>query len=86
VGCYPKTKEEFHNEKGQFGTDPTAVLIQKWEEAAKLPEELETRTVFLRLGLVIMSSAGLLSKILPYLKWVWAPLWEQEPNLSLDLP
>lgn len=68
VGCYPKTKEQFYNEDGQIGTDLTATLIQKWEEAAKLPQEAQTRTVLLRLGLVIMSSAGLLSKILPYFK------------------
>ncbi len=68
IGCYPKKKEQFYNEKDQIGTDATAALIQRWEEAAKLPEEAQTRTVFLRLGLVIMSSAGLLSKIIPYFK------------------
>ncbi|MCH9634777.1 MAG: Epimerase family protein [Chlamydiae bacterium] len=68
VGCYPKEKTHFYNEDDALGADNTAQLIQKWEQAAVLPENHPTRCVIMRLGIILSQHVGLLSKILPYYK------------------
>lgn len=69
IGCYPKEESQFYKEKDPFGTDPIAMLIQKWEEAANLPEGCATRQIIPRIGLLISIHSGLLVTLLPLFRF-----------------
>lgn len=69
VGCYPKEKAQVYKEKDPIGEDPTAKLVQQWEEAASLTEGSKTRVVIARIGLLISRHSGLLEKIYPFFRF-----------------
>ena len=65
VGIYPKEENKLYRESDPAGEDYVAKLMQKWEEAAKLPEDCAIRSVAPRLGLVLSPKSGLLSRVMP---------------------
>lgn len=75
VGYYPNSEEEIFTEESAPGSDFLSLICQKWEQEAQNFEELNTRTVRLRIGIVLDPDEGALSQMAAPLKWGFgAPL------------
>ena len=55
-------------EESRSSVDFLSDLCKDWEEATEIAKESGIRVVNLRLGIVLSSSGGMLSKILPLFK------------------
>ncbi|KAF5843782.1 hypothetical protein DUNSADRAFT_8297, partial [Dunaliella salina] len=64
VGYYGTSQNASFSEDSQPGSDYLAEVCQEWEAAAKEAEG-KTRTVILRIGIVLASDGGALGKMLP---------------------
>ena len=70
-------------ETSRFGDDFVATVVKKWEEAADQFEDLGTRVVKLRTGIVIASSGGALERMLPPVKMgIGSPLGRGDQYIS----
>lgn len=68
IGIYGDTGTCVCTESSQSADDFAASLCRQWERAAEPAEMLGVRTVFLRTGLVLHESGGMLKKLLPPFK------------------
>ncbi len=75
VGYYPNSEDELFTEDSAPGSDFLSLICQKWEQEAQNFEELNIRTVRLRIGIVLDPEEGALSQMAAPLKWGFgAPL------------
>jgi uncharacterized protein (TIGR01777 family) len=75
VGYYPNSFTQVFTEDDPPGSDFLSLVCQKWEQEAQNFEELNIRTVILRVGIVLSAKGGALPKIAAPIKlWAGAPL------------
>lgn len=75
VGYYPNSESKTFTEEAAPGNDFLSLICQKWEQEAQSFEELNIRTVRLRIGIVLDREEGALSQMALPLKWgLGAPL------------
>lgn len=65
IGYYGSHGDELMDESSGPGTDFLATTCQAWESEARRAEDLGLRVVRLRIGLVLATDGGVLSKMLP---------------------
>ncbi len=63
IGYYGMTNNEICHECAPAGTDEMAHLCQQWEKAAEPVSDMDVRLVFLRIGLVLDPSGGMLAPL-----------------------
>ena len=68
TGYYGDRGDELLTEESQSSIGFLSDVCRNWEESTKIAKESAIRVVNLRLGIVLSSSGGLLSKILPLFK------------------
>ena len=68
TGYYGDRGDEVLTEESQSSTGFLSDVCRNWEEATQIAKESGIRVVNLRLGIVLSSSGGMLSKILPLFK------------------
>jgi uncharacterized protein (TIGR01777 family) len=68
TGYYGDRGDEVLTEESQSSTGFLSDVCRNWEEATQIAKESGIRVVNLRLGIVLSSSGGMLSKVLPLFK------------------
>ena len=67
IGYYGTDEERIFDENSPAGNDFLSILAQSWERATKPAQEAGIRTIFLRFGLVLSPTGGVLKNlILPF--------------------
>ena len=67
IGYYGTDEERIFDENSPAGNDFLSILAQLWERATKPAQEAGIRTIFLRFGLVLSPTGGVLKNlILPF--------------------
>ncbi|MEE2890195.1 MAG: TIGR01777 family oxidoreductase, partial [Planctomycetota bacterium] len=69
VGGYPGEGDEEMTEDSPLGEGFLGNLCRDWENAASPMEEVGTRVVRLRIGLVLSPAGGILAKLLPLFRF-----------------
>lgn len=69
VGYYPNDLEQEYSEDHPAGTDYLSLICDKWEAAAQEFENTGTRTVRMRIGIVLDSQEGALAQMAAPMKW-----------------
>lgn len=68
IGIYGDRADEICTEESRIGSGFLADVCRQWEEAALVAEDKGIRTVLLRIGVVLSSEGGALTKMLPPFK------------------
>lgn len=69
VGYYGNCDQDFVDESRLPGSDFLAKLAFDWERAAKRLDDVDTRVVHARLGIVLDPSGGALAKLIPLFRF-----------------
>jgi uncharacterized protein (TIGR01777 family) len=69
VGGYPSEGDQEMTEDSPLGDGFLGNLCRDWENAASMMEEVGTRVVRLRIGLVLSPDGGILAKLLPLFRF-----------------
>jgi NAD dependent epimerase/dehydratase family enzyme len=68
TGYYGDRGDQMLTEESRCSTGFLSDVCRNWEESTQIAKESGIRVVNLRLGIVLSSSGGMLSKILPIFK------------------
>lgn len=74
IGFYGANNDEELTESSPGGNDFLATVCQKWEHEALMAEELDVRTVTIRIGLVLGNGGVLKQMVMPYRFSLGGPL------------
>ncbi|MEE2883248.1 MAG: TIGR01777 family oxidoreductase [Planctomycetota bacterium] len=69
IGGYPANSDELLTEAATFSSGFLGQLCRDWESASSALEEIGTRVVRLRIGLVLSPDGGILRKLLPLFRF-----------------
>lgn len=82
IGYYGANNEDELIESSPSGNDFLASVCQEWEREALKAEELDVRTVIIRIGLVLGNGGVLKQMVMPYNFYLGGPLGNGEQWLS----
>ena len=69
VGFYPNHPDQEYSEDHATGRDFLSQICEKWEEAALAFEKGDTRTIRMRIGIVLDAKEGALAQMAAPIKW-----------------
>jgi uncharacterized protein len=69
IGYYGDRGQEILSETSRKGKGFLSDVCAKWEEASSVLDQMKTRVVRARFGIVLSKEGGVLAKLLPVFKW-----------------